>query len=178
MCATRALALALCTTLIGCAVNPAPPGVLPREEAIGSTGYGAWAYVVTSDNSVVEGELIAASDDTLWVFGITVALNSIPRDIIMEAKLGLFAARTSGLTTWMALGTLSTIGNGAFLLLTAPMWLIGGTAALRQVYRQPVYDWKKTEPLSSFAQFARFPGGIPADLDRSTLRSHIVIPRQ
>src|SRR5688572_13545439 len=118
MSATKALALAVCTTLAACAVNPAPRGVLPREEAIAQSGYGAWVYVATNNNNVVEGELISASDDTLWVFDPTVSLHSVPRDSIQDAKVGLFAARTSGLSTWMALGTLATISNGVFLLAT------------------------------------------------------------
>jgi hypothetical protein len=177
MYATKTLPFALLIAFAACATNPAPKGVLPRDDSVGRNGHGGWILVERNSGSAVQGELLAASDDSIWTLTAT-GVHAVSRDAIQRAELGLFAAEMSGLATWMALGTLGTIGNGYFLIFTAPMWLIGGGFSLARVSRQPLYEWRKNEPLSSLAQFARFPAGIPETVDRTTLTSPMLIPRQ
>jgi hypothetical protein len=183
MSATKLFLVVPLLVLSACASNPAPKGALPREEYVDRTGYGGWIYVERNAGPAVQGELLAASNDSILVLTAN-GLHAVGRDAISLAEVGVFEARMGGLTAWMVVGTLSTISNGFFLIFTAPMWLIGGGFSLARLSRQPIYDWRikdqmrewnVTESLSSLARFARFPGGIPDNVDRSALTSPMLM---
>ena len=66
-------------------------------------------------------------------------------------------------------GSLLTISNGLLLVFTFPLWLIGGTVASVSRSYDPVFTYPGT-PLTEFAPYARYPQGLPPDLDRGTIR--------
>ena len=170
MSATRALFSTILIAVVACASNPAPRGVLPREENVDRNPLGGWIYVERNSGPAVQGELLAASDDSVVILTES-GVHPVPREAIRYAEAGVFDARINGLMTWLVVGTLSTISNGLFLIFTAPMWRIGGGFSVARVSRQPIYKWNDKDPLSSLAKFARFPGGIPDSVDRSSLTS-------
>jgi hypothetical protein len=67
------------------------------------------------------------------------------------------------------LGTLSTISNGAFLLFTAPMWIIGGSIATGARSFEPIVDYPKRD-WGHLAPFARYPQGMPRGIDRKQIK--------
>jgi hypothetical protein len=176
MCATKPLLLVL-VALAACASNPAPRGALPREENVDRSPYGAWIIVERNGAQTVQGELLSARDDSVVVLTANGA-HPVAREAIRYAEVGVFEARMASLSTWMVVGTLSTISNGFILIFTAPMWLIAGGFSLARVSKQPIYKWNENEPLSSLAKFARFPGGMPDDVDRSRLTSPMLVRQQ
>jgi hypothetical protein len=117
--------------------------------------------------TIVAGELLAVAPDTLWVLATGGPL-AVARAGVTRATLAGWDAATHTLTVWTALGALSTISNGAFLVFTAPAWLIGGSLATgaqsrRPLVRVPPATWE------DLRLYARFPAGLPPGLDPSAL---------
>lgn len=110
----------------------------------------------------LQGELLAASEDTLYVAtaggGVAVARSSI-----VDGRVFGYDAGVGSITGAVLLGTVSTISNGYFLILTAPMWLIGGSIAAGSQSRQPVRD--ASAPPGVLQPWARFPAGLPTGFD-------------
>jgi hypothetical protein len=59
-----------------------------------------------------------------------------------------------------------------FLVFTMPMWLIGGTIAATSRSFDPIIDCQPSD-LKSLAPWARFPQGLPPDLERSSVRMKV-----
>jgi hypothetical protein len=161
--------LAACALPLACARNPAPAGALPRVNAVMTDGFGGWIEAVRLNGTPVAGELLAANADTVWILN-SAGLAALPGDSLRNATLALYEARSGGLGAWVALGTLGTISNGSFLIFTAPLWLIVGTTTAARASRQPLYRWNPSQSFDEIRRFARFPAGIPANVDRSSLR--------
>jgi len=154
--------------LAGCAVNPAPRHALPDDKGAMHDAYGAYIVAEGDSNLVVQGELIAASEDSLWVLHQD-GLRAMSRVGLRRATAALYIAPLTSYTTWVTLGTIATISNGAFLLFTAPMWLIGGSVTMHVLSQQPLYKWQPRQSLAELAPYARYPAGIPQNLDRAQL---------
>ncbi|HEX6559115.1 MAG TPA: hypothetical protein VF021_06615 [Longimicrobiales bacterium] len=163
----RACVLAVLLTA-ACAQNPAPRGALPDDRGALHDGYGAFVVAERITGAALEGELIAASADTLWVLHEN-GLGALPRVSLRQAIVSVHETRGAGYAAWFTLGTILTASNGVYLLLTAPMWLIAGGVALGIHSRQPLHKWDAGQPLESVAPYARYPGGIPDGFDRSRL---------
>lgn len=158
-----------------CASNPkTPEGWLPDAEAAARDPWGGWAIVdqtatrraVGAMNAVHAGELIAVHADSVFLLPETGRLVGLDRAGLGEAVVVKY--RPATLYPWFLLGGAATISNGAFLLFTAPMWAIGGGFATRAEnaasrIEVPPRSW------ADAAAFARFPQGIPPDLDREAL---------
>jgi hypothetical protein len=152
-----------------CAGHTAPAGFLPDADAAGRHLFGGWVDVTFGDAAVrrsAKGELIAVGRDSLWVLtdgGVV----PIPTGEVVEGQLAGYQA--DGLGGAVALGVLSTASNGWFLVLTAPMWLIGGGIAANSQSKQGLEDLPAME-WADLARFARFPQGVPESVDLSSLR--------
>lgn len=164
---TLALLLAATCGLGGCAANPAPPGWLRRAQAATADIHGAWIVVPRQDGAPgLAGEFLGVGRDSIFVLGTDGAVRTMPLAGAGGATLAYYdaAAGTLGLET--AVGALSTIANGFFLVFTAPAWLaVGGTAAARGSraalrHVEPGASWDAVRP------FARFPAGPPEGLPR------------
>lgn len=156
--------------LSGCATHTAPPGWLAPPLEVSAPGYGGWIEVRARNGpgtTHTDGELLAVDRDSVFVLtraGVaSVALGSLDR-----AKLTAYRSGQGSLAAWTILGVLSTASHGIVLILSAPVWMLVGTGAAtaesfvpQQTVRGP---W-----LDRLRAFARFPQGIPADLDRTTL---------
>jgi hypothetical protein len=167
----RWIGLAAAAFCAACARNSAPKGWLPKPAEAQVSTYGGWielTYQEANEQRGIDGELIAVSADSLWVLNEQQGL-VIPTTAAKKAKLTAYGAQTGALTTWTVVGTLATISNGAFLIFTAPMWLIGGPLTVGGESRSAE---RKTPPLSwvELAPYARFPQGMPEGLGLPTLR--------
>lgn len=170
----RRLSLGTAVVCAGCAGNSAPEGWLPKLAEAQTGAYGGWIELSydTLTRQRTDGELIAVNADSVWVLSRDQVL-VIPTASVRAGKLTGYAAEKGGVTTWAVLGTLSTISNGWFLILTAPMWIIGGSLSVGSESRAPE---RKSPPLAwgELAPFARFPQGMPEGMDVSTLKEKTV----
>jgi hypothetical protein len=160
-------------TAVACAGahNTAPGGWLPKPAEAQADAYGGWielTYKKSAGPRRTAGELIAVSADSVWVLNDSGGI-VIPTTAVQSGKLTAYAAQTGNLTTWTLLGTLSTISNGALLIFTAPMWLIGGSLTVGGEARSPE---RKHPPLGwiELAPYARFPQGMPEGLQLTALQ--------
>lgn len=167
---TAALVAAACCAGSGCASHTAPDGFLPIPEEAPRHAFGGWIDLEVGTGAArerVAGELIAVSEDTVWVLGDD-GLRAVGTAAVVDGRLVGYDsqyARVVGATT---LGSLSTIANGFALIFTFPMWLIVGSAAARGQSRAPIVDAPPPR-WSALAPWARFPQGLPPGLDPGTL---------
>jgi hypothetical protein len=158
---------ALLCLMGACASNSAPPHWLPKPAQATSEVYGGWIELeVLKGARRIEGELLAVSDDSVWILarggGQVVATARVK-----GGKLTGYQSAAGSVATYTVLGTLSTVFNGFGLAFTAPMWILGGSIAAGSearaaVRRVPPLRWKDLAP------WARFPQGMP---DGVTLES-------
>jgi hypothetical protein len=166
----RVLAAFLAASLTGCASNPAPKGWLPPAVKAQEQAYGGWISLSCKNAEAVthvEGELIAITDDRVYVLADS-GLVDVPHESVAKATLAAYATGDGQLAGWSALGTLSTLSHGAYLILTAPMWIIAGIMAAAGESRAALLHYPE-KPLASFRAYARFPQGLPAGFEASAL---------
>jgi len=164
--------LLLALFFFSCATTQAPRGWLASSDKTQTDVYGGWFEIKYSSASKVKaptvGELIAISEDSIFIADQT--FHAIARNDIKSARLVIYKSNSEGMGGLVALGTVSTISNGFFLIFTAPMWIIGGSIAAGARSYEPIVDYPKKE-LSSFMPFARYPQGLPLGIDRSQIKS-------
>jgi hypothetical protein len=163
--ASPAYLLLLCTA---CFYTTAPEGWLPTPDVAQRQAYGGWIkvdYAGGAGSRTVDGELIAAAD-TVYVL-TTDSLVAIATGMITSATLTTYDARLDAMTTWSALGGVSALSHGWFLLLSLPMWVIVGTTTSASVSKEPRVE---SVDAAVLRPYARFPQGLPPGLDRGTLR--------
>jgi hypothetical protein len=168
----RASAAILAVSMgLGCAGHSAPAGFLPRTAEAGAHTLGGWVDVSVRGGGRLTraaGELIAITADTLWVLestGVTV----VPMRNVMGGQLVGYDSDSGMVGVTSVVGVLSTAANGVFLMLTAPMWMIGGSfAAVSQ--SKVAIDKLPGVDINQAAAFARFPQGIPPGLNLQYLR--------
>jgi hypothetical protein len=158
-----AILAALAAMVLGCASAPThPPDTLPDPDEVGGAVFGGWIeieYGPKKDKKQVVGELLAVDSVRVYVLRED-AMRVVPIDSVREARLTWYDSHGGGVAAAAALGTLTTISNGAFLVFTAPMWMIGGTIAAHSQYHAPVVKTPKT-PWEEVRPYARFPQGLP-----------------
>ena len=160
---------ALC--LSGCAKSTAPRGWLPRPVVAQKTAHGGWISIsMTGDprNANHEGELIAIQSDSVFILERGAWLG-LPVAQVSKATLTGYDPNTAPLELWTLGGTLSTASHGVGLVLSAPIWILVGSLTTSAQSRNPRMivtpaTWQKARA------YARFPQGLPASLDRSSLR--------
>lgn len=162
--------VAVAVSCVG-AHNTAPSGWLPKPAETQTSAYGGWIDLSCKESvgpRRISGELISVSADSVWVLSDSGGV-VIPTSAVRDGKLTAYAAQTGELKTWTLLGTLSTISNGALLVFTAPMWILGGSLTVGGEARSPE---RKHPPVgwSELAPYARFPQGMPEGLQLTALR--------
>jgi hypothetical protein len=164
------VSLGIAVACAACASNTAPKSWLPKPTEAQAAAYGGWIELTydESEERRTDGELIAVSAESVWVLSGNQGL-VIPTAAVKRGKLTAYAAEKGAVTTWAVLGALSTISNGGFLILTAPMWIIGGPLAVGSESRAPE---RKNPPLTwvELAPFARFPQGMPEGIALTALQ--------
>ena len=107
----------------------------------------------------VSGELLAVDDTTVSVLTKT-GTRWIAKNNVSKVSVKLYASHAWELVGWTALGVVSTLSHGYFLIFTAPAWLLIGlpTAAASGASNHLHVDQSHAAYLW---QFARFPAGLP-----------------
>ena len=147
----------------GCAATHEPSNWLPDANDVGTDAYGSWIEVKTRTGPV-NGELIATTLDSVFV--ADPLLHGFSTSDVVSARVVLYSAND----LWAApmFGPILTVSNGWFLAITAPMWIIGGTIAATSRSFDPIVDYPRT-PLKEFRRYARFPLGVPPEIDLSKI---------
>ena len=161
----------LAALVAGCASSNAPPAFLPNASEAQWNPRGGWItvrYGAADPGEELDGELLAVEEDSLYVL-TNGGPRSAPITQVRRAELWRYGSEYGGLAAWTVLGALSTASNGYYAGITLPLWILGGTISTAGQSRAP----RLTRPGDSwtrFRAFARFPQGLPPNLDRSALR--------
>ena len=153
--------------IFSCASTNAPRGWLASPTEMQTETYGGWLQLNIKTQAQLVGELIAISKDSIYI--VNESFYAIAQSDIKSARMVIYESNSVDMGGLVALGTLSTISNGFYLILTAPMWIIGGSIASGKRSFEPIVDYPKQE-LSHFTPYARFPQGLPKGIDRSQIR--------
>ena len=165
----RSPAVALGAALVAaCAGHTAPLGFLPTPQEAQSSAYGGWIELTLNGEERVEGELLAVNADSVWVLSSEGGA-VVPTAAVVQGKLTRYAWSSGNVTTWTAVGVLSTISNGLVLIFTAPVWVITGSVAGAGESHAAQRLWPRFA-WAALAEFARFPQGMPPDLSWQNLR--------
>jgi hypothetical protein len=193
--ARKTLVCGVALVIVGCASSSAPPGFLLSAEQELADAWGGWVEIhLTNSRDVLEGELIAVSEDSLYVLDAacpTAAcrLTAIAHVDVRDGKVRGYDPRSGDYSLWTFLGVLSTGSHGYGMVLSAPLWILVGTMSAAAVSRSPdVYldepdasRARRFEPLppedelphrDRVARYARFPQGLPHELRDTAFSSH------
>jgi hypothetical protein len=156
----------------GCISSGAPRGFLRPPAAAQTQSFGGWfsAQPIARADSVEPGELLAATADSVWVLGRARGLQASATARLRSGQCFVWEAQTGELTVWAMLGSVSTLSHGVGLILSAPVWLIAGTASVNAESARPRLEAPRAVAWSDLAACARFPQGMPPGLDRASLR--------
>jgi len=157
-------------SLTACVTSPAPKGWLPLAAKAQAQANGGWISLTckkTESCGRIDGELIAVGDERMWVLTAS-GLVDVSRESVANATLATYATGAGQIAGWSALGALSTLSHGAFLIFSAPVWILGGFAATNSETRAGLVRYPQ-KPLASFRPYARFPQGLPEGLDPAAL---------
>ncbi len=156
--------------MAGCISLPGPKNWVPSIEEVQQDVYGAWTILELtseSNNKPMEGELIAVQQGTLYLL-LENTLLEIPINQINKAVLTSYDDRGI-ISMWATLGFFSTLSHGAFLIFSAPIWLISGIVNSNAATTSGIHKFENNN-LSNMKKYARFPQGIPEGLDIHSLK--------
>ena len=157
--------------LWGCASTNAPRDWLPGAAEMQSDAFGAWITLSPKQHSRADrmsGELIAVQPDSVFIL-VQDSLVAMPRAGIADATLAAYDNHWGSLWGWTALGAVSTLSHGIFLILSAPLWILVGSITAASASHEPIRQYPD-RPWEELKKFARFPQGLPVGIDRGALR--------
>jgi len=155
---------------MSCASSTAPRGWLPSATEAQYTGFGSWIdvkYVRDSIKINSRGEFIAVGDDSLFCL-VENNLLSIPLQSISSATITTFNSHHGRIASCTLLGMLSTGSHGFGAVVSAPLWIIMGSISTSIRSHEPIKKYGRRDWVE-LRKYARFPAGIPKNLDRSQL---------
>jgi len=181
--------------VISCKTFHAPPQYLPTAKQAQSDVYGGWIEVKTNKGNI-NGELIAIQEKRVFVADLR-TLHEIDLEDIISARLVTYNPESSKVFLQTAEGIVFTLllagipamilstGEESFevflwllvspvvaAIWTTPIWVTVGTGAAIYQSNLPIIDYPK-KPIDAFIPFARFPQGIPPDVDKNSIRMKI-----
>jgi hypothetical protein len=114
---------------------------------------------VHGSGPVVEGELLAVDETSVWVEELGIE-RSIPRREIARVVIREHGTAAGGYGVWTGLGAASTLTHGFYFVLTGPLWLAVGipVTALEAADGQ---QRLAPDGLDALFQYARWPQGMP-----------------
>ncbi len=161
----------------------APNAYLAKPKNIQNTKYGAYVKVISNRHHVLaKGELIAVTKNGILVkfaerrpFSIYSigSYSEFPIDSIDKIKIRV--ARTSdhpeAISTWASLLCVSTISHGFFGLITLPVnFYVGIPIALDATWATYSFTYPYQISRSEIYKFARFPQGLPKNIEIKDIR--------
>ncbi len=166
-------ALALATFATACVSNPDPRQ--PTIQKMQTEGVGGWIVATSTAGWQVQGELISITREYVHILRVGqpgAALVYVRTADVAKASVYTYEYE-GGLGVFGLLGTLSTISHGFFLALTAPVWIISTAIAVAAESAHVELEYPEDNSLEELSRWARFPQGIPPNIDEEAL----LVPR-
>ncbi len=164
--------------MTSCAVTNAPTDWLSDTKDVASDTYGGWITITALDatEKVFEysGEFIAVDEKNVYLLYDSVYI--ISKTDIRKSVLEIDEKNSIEYGLWTLVGTLATISNGKFLIITAPSWLLFGIPSVAGESYRDYYESEYPDSLywESVSKFTRFPQGLPDDVHHYSLRAKII----
>lgn len=150
----------------------APPSFLPPRENVGRETTGALVTLRGHHYSSIEGELIAVSNDSIYLLvkSYTDTCGKVQvwsKEEVVNYTIRYAIGKNYGWT--IPVFTLLSLTHGVFALATLPMnWIV--TGSLQSAAKKSVTFSKEQVGVEKLSMFARFPQGLPETVDRDQLR--------
>jgi hypothetical protein len=106
------------------------------------------------------GELLAVDGRSLWVLA-GARTRRVERRSLRSVKLEMHPSNAALMGIWSAVGAISTLSHGRYLVISAPVWVVAGTGAVASAWTGNELK-VPLDRLDELRQFARFPAGMPA----------------
>jgi hypothetical protein len=155
-----------CLSLFICSCTS--PRYLPSSETIDVNAYGSYIRISTNKTGNISGELISIDGTTIVV--LKQSLNKCVSVLIKDVhRFSLRYAKPKQYGWTIPVYTLSTIIHGSMLVFTAPINLmvtIGVTMSSEDAFQ---YN-EKNMSYEKLKMFARFPQGIPLNIDVASIK--------
>ncbi|HHH53669.1 MAG TPA: hypothetical protein ENK91_08435 [Bacteroidetes bacterium] len=162
--------LATFTLLLFLLASCSTPKYLPDMGNYWKGSHGAYIKVTKNDYSIVKGELIEAKNDNLRILTSkkdTTKLMNIEKKDIKRYWIKYAKSPQYGWT--IPVYALSTISHGFFLVITLPVNLIATIAITSSSNKNSSFNQKHLA-FSDLKMYARFPQGIPENIDPSQIK--------
>jgi hypothetical protein len=151
--------------LSSCAHLDVPEG-LPSPAEARTSVYGAWVDLKLFPVSTAQGELLAVTLDTLYY--ADTKFHAVAIRQIVSARLVRYDPKQDDLALWSVFGVLSTLSHGYYIIFSGPVWLAASYFTYISRLEEPQLNYPETNILR-FIPYARFPQGLPENIDRSQL---------
>ena len=172
------VSLAITFLLLNCRTIHAPDNWLPENEEMMENAYGGWIYLWIIDPNDeyayepdISGEFISYRNGEITILNYD-SIYTIDTNSIAEVVLELVDKNVSTIVVWGFFGTLSTMSHGMYLSFSAPIWIMGTTIAASGESYRDVYEaeYPRKKWWAEVKRFARFPQGIPDEVDINKLK--------
>jgi hypothetical protein len=160
----------LMSVIMGGCITSAPD-YLPESDEIDVNPYGSYIMVTQKKGVDVEGELLAIDSSKIIILTQTDTTRPKKSAIVSlknVSKFKLLYAKPANYD-WSALLPLSAISHGWYLILTFPMNLIATISVFTGAKNAFTYNDEEIT-LKELKKFARFPQGIPPDIDIKSIK--------
>lgn len=146
------------------------PAVLPSAAQVPVCGYDVLVKGPEDDKDLRKGELLAVRGEELLVLNREGQVSTYPFVGVDGVKVKVVPGISKPVYGfWWGAGLASMASHGVWIMYTGPAWLLVGGATLATAAADRNLKVEATE-LARLSTFARYPGGLPAALDPTTLR--------
>jgi hypothetical protein len=156
------LVLAACASTV-----KAPIGKVPSRKELQTNANGGWIKLKLRNGVALQGELIVASGDSLFVLVDT--LTSVSMSIVVEATLIIYKTHPNYYWSWTGFGAVTALSHGYFSVISLPLWAITGITTFNGESRRKNFlyygEWNE------FYKYSRFPQGWPEGVRRDMIKS-------
>lgn len=160
-----------------CSVDTtAPKNWLPSMKGTEREGYGGWITLykgVWWEDVLADGELIAVSDDSIYVLDAKRrdSLVAVWRGDANYVEMTWYHQPMAAMNGQVLASTLLfPISHGWIGILFWPVWLIVGPIAANAHSNLPSVEFEPDEESHlSLRNYARFPQGLPPEIDRTAI---------
>lgn len=146
------------------------PKYIPEVEEVPFSAYGSFIEVQPLSGAKIEGELIAIDEVTMFVLtgkDSPKQLQNLPVNDIGTFKLTYAQPKDHAWT--IPVYTLATASHGLLALFTAPANIVVTSIVTARGANAFTYN-EKVMKYEELRMFARFPQGIPPNVERANLR--------
>ena len=143
---------------------------LPESDTIDTNRYGSYIHVKIRDGGDAKGELLAADGKDLFVLNKDTTqqkILKIPFGNVERFKLRYAKPKHYGWTIPVSIAV--TVAHGWYSGITAPVNLATTTSVTLGGEEAFTYN-ERTMPLYKIRMFARFPQGMPSNVDLARIR--------